>query len=178
MRLFIALWPDEAVRQGLAALPLAGGRRVDPDNLHMTLAFLGEQADSAPVALHALLKTLKPQQFALQIDRLDLFSLRNEAVLWAGPSMIPSALQELHAELLEGLHARGFSAVAHERFIPHVTLARRAPRLLGDKAISNIETPIIWQPGAPVLVRSHSTPQGPRYIVQKPDLEEWLNGIQ
>ena len=54
MRLFIALPAPEHVRQALeetqAALKKAGvrGRFTPPENLHLTLAFLGNVADPAP----------------------------------------------------------------------------------------------------------------------------------
>ena len=47
-RLFFALWPDPAVRAALAGvtarLPLPRGRLTPPQNLHVTLVFLGAAA--------------------------------------------------------------------------------------------------------------------------------------
>jgi len=48
IRLFFALWPDDATRRALAACASAvvaqtGGREVAAGNLHLTLAFIGER---------------------------------------------------------------------------------------------------------------------------------------
>jgi len=163
MRLFIALWPDEEVRQGLAALPVAGGRRVADADLHLTLAFLGEQPEAALPQLRALLRALPPQSFTLRIDSLDRFIKRHEAIAWAGPSAPPEALQTLHAGLMTQLREWGFNGVDDAPFIPHITLARRVPRVLEGRLVGAIATPVIWTPRAPVLVRSQTHPSGSRY---------------
>jgi len=52
MRLFVAVWPDPAVRRGLVALerPAVTGVRWTPEaDWHVTLRFLGEMDDPAPL---------------------------------------------------------------------------------------------------------------------------------
>ena len=70
LRLFYALWPDQATRAALMRLQSGlAGRRIAPGNLHLTLAFLGMQPsallpqlagalDSTSGALSAWLKAL------------------------------------------------------------------------------------------------------------------------
>lgn len=165
MRLFIALWPDETVRQKLADLPLDGGRRVLPANLHMTLAFLGEQAEAVVPALHGILNDLAPQNITLNIDHLDHFVTRDETILWAGPSSPPAALQDLQAVLQADLRKRGFKTTDHAHFIPHITLARRASRAALTNLPGMLGSAIPWIAQKPVLVHSQSTPAGQRYRV-------------
>ncbi len=50
-RLFFALWPDQRVRESLSALARVaktdcGGRIMQPRNLHLTLAFLGDTVEA------------------------------------------------------------------------------------------------------------------------------------
>ena len=58
VRVFFAIWPDNAAQKQLAALAkqlqaesLCGGRKIKPENIHLTLVFVGEvdsrQAGSA-----------------------------------------------------------------------------------------------------------------------------------
>ena len=61
-RLFLALWPDDDVRNQLSAVLksaghpiLSGGTPVKPENLHMTLLFLGDVSESESVNLVASL---------------------------------------------------------------------------------------------------------------------------
>ena len=67
-RLFVALWPDTEVRK--AILDVAGGfsgpglnsaRQVKPENIHMTLAFLGNvQAENVQAIVDELGKVEIP----------------------------------------------------------------------------------------------------------------------
>jgi len=53
VRTFVAVWPDDATRERLAALDLGekGLRPVGPDRWHVTLRFLGEVTDTLVPAL-------------------------------------------------------------------------------------------------------------------------------
>lgn len=125
-RLFVALWPDRAEREALAAAAgawtwAAGAARVRPDKLHLTLHFLGAVARERIGALAAALEQ-PGAAFALSLAR---------PALWQGgvavlePAPVPRALAALHAALGGALAGAGF-AVETRRWRPHVTLARRA----------------------------------------------------
>lgn len=170
MRLFIALWPDAAVRAALAALPLADGRRVLAADLHLTLAFLGEQAPDQIDPLLALCAQLPRPAIDLTIDQLGSFRHGRDVTLWAGPSEVPAPLQALHELCRQALHEIGVGLVEHERFVPHVTLAKRA-RATSDAPLAPA---IRWRAGAAVLVRSRPAGGLPRYQVltgKGPDTE-------
>jgi len=125
-RLFIALWPDNAVRRSLAGhrnLWRWQGRpaRVRDDKLHITLHFLGNVARARLPELRAAL-AVPCAAFDLVLGRPALLS-RGVAVI--EPLTIPDELLALHAALKEAL--RGFGLPVESRpFRPHVTLARHA----------------------------------------------------
>src|SRR4051812_8388437 len=126
VRLFYALWPDDAVRDALMALqaPLQG-RLTQRANLHLTLAFLGAQPAAKLPLLQTLLQDLPSAGFTLTIDRTGHFGQRR--IAWAGMQRIPPQLLALHAELnrLLDLHLIAFDR--RPDFRPHLTLARNAP---------------------------------------------------
>ena len=90
MRLFIAIpLPPDVAHRASALLPpaLPGLRRVQPENLHVTLAFLGETPESrlpdvAAAAEHAARAV---RRFRLVFDRTGRFPERGRPrVLWLG----------------------------------------------------------------------------------------------
>jgi 2'-5' RNA ligase len=108
-RLFFALWPDAGLRARAAAalqrLTAADtGRPLRPDQLHVTLAFLGAvAADRVPLALAA--------GAGLQVGSLELEFDRVE--YWPGPRLLcltasapPPRLLDLVADLQRALRAR------------------------------------------------------------------------
>lgn len=127
-RLFYALWPDDATRAHLKRLQESViGRKVSPEHLHMTLAFLGNQAKSLLPALARLLDTLPGQSFTLGIDRYGYFS--KPRIAWAGPSETPRPLLELQQSLMQALSDAHVPFNHEGKFKPHVTLARDANSL-------------------------------------------------
>lgn len=147
-RLFYALWPDEATRAHLTHLQEAViGRKVSPEHLHLTLAFLGSQAKSLLPMLAALLEKLPGQRFTLHIDRYGYFS--KPRVAWVGPSETPAPLHDLQQRLVQTLDKARVSLKAEGQFRPHVTLARDANSL--DKPFAPM---IPWRVGKILLVQS------------------------
>jgi 2'-5' RNA ligase len=125
-RLFVALWPDDAVRAQLAqwrdgwtwpraATPVKKGRR------HVTLHFLGDvAAERIPAVAAALDAPFTP--FELRMNHASLWP-HGIAVL--EPETVPQELVQLHALLADALRGEG-CAVDARPYRPHVTLARRA----------------------------------------------------
>ena len=159
-RLFIALWPDDTVRQALAALPVTAGQTTRPGNLHLTLAFLGEQNPRLVEPLLALLRGLAAPAGPMDIDTLGRFGKRGDYTLWAGPRTNPDWLMTMHAELIVGLSALEVSFPREHRLTAHITLARHAPLSWGaDQAPPSIR----WTTNKPVLVVSQSARSGVVY---------------
>ena len=92
-RLFFALWPDNAVRGRLAEiaglLPVNTGRRVPPDNFHITLAFLGNVQELVVPELAAAAEQMRQPSFSLQIDRCGWW--KRAKVAWLAPGNHPCA---------------------------------------------------------------------------------------
>lgn len=107
----ICQWRDEQ--------PL-GGRPVTEANLHLTLAFLGNQPERSIPALEQLAARLRADAFPLRLDHLRILG-RGFACLV--PSQIPPPLSQLVEQLHASLCAHGV-ALDSRPFLPHVTLSR------------------------------------------------------
>lgn len=148
LRLFFALWPDETTRKALSewqsAIP---GRKVPPENLHITLAFLGEQPASAVPGLSAILERVFSDTIRLKLDKLGYFP--NSRISWAGMKDIPAELTQLYKGLAAALAEQSISYDRRNRFKPHITLARHSSRT----ASADLQ-PVIWHANHLVLVES------------------------
>ena len=149
-RLFLALWPDPAVRHQLCAARDAwqwprAATPVHAGKLHLTLHFLGD------VPTQRLPQLLDGFAVPFEAFRLDL----GQPVLWPHgiavlePRATPPALLALHARLAGTLVALGLQPEARS-YRPHVTLARRA----GGGAVPENGPAIAWQADRYALVES------------------------
>ena len=128
-RLFLALWPDAAVRARLAAqrdaLPMPpGARAVGDANLHATMHFIGAVDRERIPALWAALAEVQAPPVRLIATGL---------ALWKGGTVVlqlqgDAALTRLHADTGAALRTCGVALDARP-FSPHVTLARSAAGL-------------------------------------------------
>jgi 2'-5' RNA ligase len=150
-RLFFALWPDPAARQAfqalLGGLPHHGGREPHPEDLHLTLVFLGECGPGARTCAEAVAGGIRGRGFDLGFDQVGYWS--RPQILWCAPSQIPEALLTLVAALNQGLRRCGFEP-ERRPYAPHLTLARRAHPV----APYRLATPLPWPAREFVLVRS------------------------
>ena len=130
MRLFVALPLDEAgvrelvrYRQTLERLGVRGNF-TRPENLHITLAFLGEQPEWKTAA--EALDTVEAVPGLLRLDRLDSFG--KGGILGICPTE-DTPVRALAAEVEKALRTAGFS-LEKRRFRAHVTLCRelKAPQ--------------------------------------------------
>jgi len=157
---FVALVPSRALQHALGALArlLAerGGRAVDDDNIHMTLAFLGDVATTRIETLTSMLGALPRARFAVTLDRLGAFG--GAGVAWIGPGLMPAQLHELHAVLAAALQDGGFR-VEERPFHPHLTLVRKWRGALAGDAPDVLE----WPVDGVSLMMSESTASGVRY---------------
>lgn len=158
-RLFYAIWPDPATSARL--LPLLAplhGRKTRQADLHLTLAFLGNQPSSLLPVLEGVLKHLRVAQITLEIDRLGQFP-RNR-ITWAGMTAPPAALFALQKELVEALSLRNVAFEREAVYRPHITLAR------STDAPAQTQFPAIrWRADKIVLARSTGRSSGPKYEI-------------
>ncbi len=134
MRAFVAIDLPAAVVDALelvqAAIPC--GRLVPADNLHLTLAFLGEVDTAALSVLHEHLTGVAAAPLDLTLAGLDLFGGRAPAVLFIQAR--GAGLTALHDKVRSAARAAGLQ-LERRRFRPHVTLARFKPGMgRGDQA--------------------------------------------
>ena len=124
MRIFFALDLPEAQRDALALrqamLPLP--RRVNPEDFHLTLAFLGELPDAQIEAAHEAAQRVRAAAFTLTVADLGLFGGEKPRLAWAGVLPCPE-LDDLAARLCAALRHAGIELEAR-RFNPHITLGR------------------------------------------------------
>ncbi|HWI36950.1 MAG TPA: RNA 2',3'-cyclic phosphodiesterase [Burkholderiales bacterium] len=125
MRLFFALWPPRETAQALAdwaaeVRKQAGGKVTATENIHLTLAFLGD-AD-ADAALQAA-RRVQGRRHQLPIETAK-YVRRNEMV-WVAPVAMPAELAELVQSLHTALRAHSFR-LEERPFAAHVTLIRKA----------------------------------------------------
>ena len=160
MRLFAAVRPAglsrEVLEQAQRDLRRQGrGTFPHPDDLHLTLAFLGqtERADAARTALETLAGS---GRFSLTAEGLGCFG----DTWWAGTALCP-ALEILAASARRALEAASFS-LEKRPFAPHITLARHyRPRR--DGAAVTVP-PVTWEVGKIELLASRpASPGSPRY---------------
>ncbi|MBI5039925.1 MAG: RNA 2',3'-cyclic phosphodiesterase [Gammaproteobacteria bacterium] len=161
-RVFFALWPDAEVRAALDSLARQharhNGRAVVPENLHMTLAFVGGVTAEQRACMEAAAATVVAPPFTVTLDSLGFWP--RPKILWAGASVMPPALTELVAALSTVLVPCGYQPESRP-FQPHVTLARKAQR---SPVVREIP-PFVWQANAFCLVDSVTGEQGSEYRV-------------
>lgn len=123
-RAFVALPLPDRVRSGLsrAMEGLPTGRRVDEDNLHLTLAFLDDQDDAALDEVHDTLSVVAAPGFDLTLSGLGTFGGARPRTLWIGIKPAP-LLVALEKSVRRAVRSAGLD-LPHRRFVPHVTLAR------------------------------------------------------
>ena len=150
VRLFFALWPSSDLQGKLAAWArqVAGrGRAMRRENLHLTLAFLGDTEAALEPDLVALAAGVRFAPIRLPLDRVGYW--KHNRIIWCGASEEPQAL----AALVEGLRAQLDAAgirYDHKPFVSHVTLVRNAAGLPAAPAW----VPLVWDAGDFALVSS------------------------
>jgi len=162
-RLFFALWPDASTAAALSTLAQqvaaeSGGRSTAPGNVHVTLAFLGDQPRRIARELSAVAARISAPAFDLVLDRVD--SWRKNAIAWAGVPSVPPPLVELHQAIARALLVSGLEP--DERpFAVHVTLARH----ISTAVRRPLAPPLVWHVTAFALVASELDATGARYRV-------------
>src|SRR5437667_7250043 len=137
MRLFVALEIPSAVRENLANLLQSlravspQSKWVRPENLHVTLKFIGEAPEAKLAGIRVALAGVRSEQpVTLEFRGLGFFpNEKHPRVFWAGIEASAN-LKTLAADIesaLEKLRPR-----ENREFSPHLTLARfERPKLPG-----------------------------------------------
>lgn len=171
MRLFVALTFDEGVREKIAAVQerlacrLEKGSVVAQENLHLTLAFLGEvDEDDLGTVEDALDDVASDPVFELSFEHVGAFGGHGAGrgrgrradgrTVWLGCAQ-STRLEYLQAEVVGKLRRIG-AEIEERPFTPHVTLARHA--VLADAAALDA---LVGEP-IPARVSSYSLMESKR----------------
>ncbi|ADE14288.1 2'-5' RNA ligase [Nitrosococcus halophilus Nc 4] len=161
-RLFFALWPEQALQESLAriARQVLGkqGKRVRPENLHLTLVFLGSMTAQQRACAEAVADTIVGSPFTLQLEQIGHWP--RPRVVWCAAEETPEPLIELVKQLNQGLTACGYQPETRP-YRAHMTLARKVAGRFPTTRVA----PLVWQVDHFCLVQSVTHPSGVQYQV-------------
>lgn len=164
-RLFFALWPDHKTRlqcwEITRQLSQAGLRLVRPENLHVTLVFVGAVDPRTEAALIESADSITPFKLSINFNQISYWP--KPGILCLTGQALDSKLQTLVSSLARSCESRGIK-VDQRPYAPHITVARKA------KAASACEfEPFVWHADSFCLVQSISGSNGSIYQV----IREW-----
>jgi 2'-5' RNA ligase len=175
VRLFLAIpLPLDVAQRAATLLPLAlpGLRRVRPENLHVTLAFLGWTPDDrfADVTAAAVEAAAPIRPFTLAFDRAGRFPERGRPrVVWLGIGTGLESVSALGEGAYRALRERGLK-FDDRPLAPHLTLARvnedatAAESRTVAAAVEELSVGrLALDVSSVAVVQSVLSPKGPRY---------------
>lgn len=133
MRLFIAVPIADKVRAAAARIisglkeSAADVKWVEPENLHLTLRFLGDVPEEEISTLKDIVVQTAAgnSSFKISFDRLGAFGAPSRPrILWMGIGSGAKALSELAASLRGALGSSELGSAADHEFSAHLTLGR------------------------------------------------------
>ena len=126
MRLFIAINFNNGIKSGLIALRdelrsrSERGNFTRDENLHLTLAFIGEVNPKKVDKIKVIMETVTFAPFAASVERLGTFS---RGTLWWAGLREDKPLMDLQHEIEHKLTLCGFE-MDGRKYSPHITLGR------------------------------------------------------
>ena len=97
---------------------------VEPQNIHVTMRFLGDISPSMVEKIHEVMKNVEFTAFTIQIRGLGVFpSISYPRVVWAGMTEGVDQLRNIFNQLEPQILKLGFPKDAYG-FSPHLTIAR------------------------------------------------------
>jgi len=171
IRLFVALElsPEIIEALGYARGGVEGARWQKDEQLHLTLAFIGEVPRSTLRRVEEALADIEFEPFDLTLAGVNMFGTpRQPKTLWAGVAE-EAPLRHLHEKILNALERVGIET-DRRRYKPHVTLARfsrGATARIADWLVANsvLNTPT-QQVGYFSLFSSQLVSEGASYMVE------------
>jgi len=181
MRIFIAIDIDQATRADLADLQAelrgkadikkSDAKWVDPDNIHLTVKFLGEVKDQQIVEVCNITKGVaaRHKRFDIEVSAVGHFGGKSARVLWVGAGQDCAELLALQRQLEARLAEVGWPE-ENRKFSGHLTLCRvrnskagvKLAQLTGEYKDFKVGTIPVQ---ALTVYQSRLTPSGPTYTV-------------
>lgn len=183
MRVFIAIELPQEIKDSLNSIQeklktcQADVKWVHPQNIHLTLKFLGEISEEQLAKIKIILdNTAKDKKkFSIRISSLGAFpKINSPRVIWVGVDMGNREIQELAKDLEKRIEKIGIPK-EERAFSSHITIGRIRSNLGKDKlvvALTGLENHFKETPRELVvqkisLFKSTLTPEGPIYEVLK-----------
>ncbi|HEX5713911.1 MAG TPA: RNA 2',3'-cyclic phosphodiesterase [Solirubrobacterales bacterium] len=177
LRLFVALDLPDEVKAGIATwgareLTDPALRPVAPENLHVTLAFLGSRPERDAERIAPLLARAAGPAPVIDLGDPEPRPRANRPRLFALPATSPGA-ETMQARLVELLVADGLYDAEKRSFWPHVTVARVRAQSGRSRRPRTVERPPQKLPPGlseafhgvrMTLYRSELQPLGARYV--------------
>ncbi len=148
-RLFVAIDLPATSKERLAEIcfGLPRVKWVNPEQLHLTLRFIGEVDGATFVDIRAALAQITTPPFHLRLKGLGCFPPRKiPKVLWVGIEQPNAPLAQLRNRIEAALVRLGMEP-EHRKFAPHITLARlketpmnRLANFLAGNSLFNVES--------------------------------------
>lgn len=181
MRVFIAIDIDDEIRAGLgnlqqqlqdkANIKKGDVKWVAPENIHLTLKFLGEIKDEQVVDVCNVVKDVasRHHSFELEVGSVGSFGGRSARVLWVGIGKGKDSLLQLQKDLEQQLASSGWPPEQRE-FAGHLTLCRVKNSQAGVKLAAVTEDYKDFKLGtieadSVCVYQSQLAPSGPIYTV-------------
>lgn len=171
-RCFIAIDLPDNIKHELVLLQkelvhdnLFFGKLVESENLHLTLAFLGEISDTVLVRVRMALSSISFKKFDLKLAEVGVFTPISPRVLWVAlRGALVFDLQKQIQNILQPL-----VQLDNKPFVSHVTLARikhvKDPASFAHVVQHTKVKPLIFCVSEFVLKQSQLTSDGPIYHV-------------
>jgi len=181
MRVFIAIDIGEDIRAALGDLQQQLQSKVDvkksdvkwvnPENIHLTLKFLGEIKDEKVVEICNITQDVagRHKGFELDVESVGCFGGRSARVVWVGAGEGSDDLLRLQEDLDQQLASAGWPQETR-KFTGHLTLCRvrnpkagiqlaQASEAYGDFKLGTMSADTV------TVYQSRLTPTGPIYTV-------------
>lgn len=176
IRTFIAVPLSDEIRQALARIQDqlkshdVDVKWVRPENIHLTLKFLGDVKTKKIGAIKDMLdrQLSRIPSFRMLFNTLGAFpDIERPRVIWIGIEDADGRIRELAQRLETECAQLGFKK-EDRPFSPHITIGRtRSPRniVLLSQAVAQLQLPenLIQKETEIVLYKSTLTPKGPIY---------------
>lgn len=119
-----AILPRFMEVQGRLKATGAKVKLVEPENIHLTLKFLGEIEDHQVAEISRFIEGISFDPFEFKVECVGVFpNLRRPATIWAGITEGVGELVDIFGLVNEGLAQFGFEK-DRRRYSPHLTIAR------------------------------------------------------
>jgi 2'-5' RNA ligase len=179
LRTFIGVDIGKAIRDRALALQntLAQAssevKWVEPENLHVTLLFLGEVDDrEIPDVCRVVAEEARQHAaFTMSVEKAGCFpNPRRPRILWVGVGAGQEELRSLHDALESPLLDLGCYRREERKYTPHITLGRVRSERPGDQLASALAKQASWRGGEIevkelLVLSSELTPKGPVYTI-------------